>query len=599
MSPVAWSGFATGVDAGKHNIFDFLNRDLRSYLPILSSTRITPGGRTLKLGPFRLPLGKPSIELLRRSKAFWQVLGENGVKATVLRVPITFPPEKVDGQMLSAMCVPDLRGTQGTFSYFTAADELGETDAAAAGVAPTSDEETIGGVRNKLTRRGAGFVGRLAGPEHPDGGLMSLEIEAIVDAEKKLAAFKVDGNEFTIGPDENSDWIRLAFKGGPGVTARGICKFRVTSFDAPFAFYVTPVHIDPESPAMSISHPPHYAIAMAKLQGSYATLGLAEDTWALNERVIDEQAFLDQAYQIHEERKIQFFHTLERQRSGSISVVFDATDRIQHMFFRYLDTDHPANAGKDVERHKDAIRDLYDRADELVGETMEKLRDGDVLFVISDHGFKTFQRGVNLNAWLRENGYLFLTSDPADGPPPALPAGFKAEPVDIDWSRTRAYASGLGGFYLNVKGREALGIVDPADADALRDELAARLRLLRDDERGVDCMNAVWTPREVYAGPYAHDGPDLVLGFKIGYRTGWDAAVGRVTADVFEDNTRSWSGDHCVDPRLVPGILFSSEPFTETRPELIDLAPTILDLFGIAKPAWMTGRSFLPPGDGS
>ncbi len=608
MSPVAWSGFATGVDAGRHNIFDFLNRDLRTYLPVLSSTRITPGGRMLKIGPFRLPLGKPTIELLRRSKAFWQVLGEQGVKATVLRVPITFPPEKVDGQMLSAMCVPDLRGTQGTFSYYTASDQGGKIDAASAGVAPVSDEiidgvacatspdgaEVIGGVRNILTRDGAVYRGRLAGPEHPDGGLMSLEITATVDAAAQRAVFRIDGKEFALGPEENSDWIRLAFKGGIGVTAHGICKVRVTSFDDPFAFYVTPVHIDPEAPAMSISHPPHYAIALAKLHGSFATLGLAEDTWALNERVIDEQAFLDQAYQIHEERRRQFFHVLERQRSGSISVVFDATDRIQHMFFRYLDPTHPANAGKDVERHRHALRDLYDRADELVGETLDRLRDGDVLFVISDHGFKTFQRGVNLNAWLREQGYLFLLSDPTDGPLPELEPGFKAEPGAIDWSRTRAYVTGLGGFYLNVKGREAKGIVEPTETDALRDELAKKLRGLRDDGRGVQCMNAVWIPREVYTGPYAEDGPDLVLGFKIGYRTGWDAAVGRVTAETFEDNTRSWSGDHCVDPRLVPGILFSSEPFAEPRPALVDLAPTILDLFGIAKPAWMTGCSFLP-----
>ncbi len=596
MSPVAWSGFATGVDAGRHNIFDFLNRDLRTYLPVLSSTRISGGGRVFRVGPVRIPLGKPKMELLRRSKAFWRVLGENGVKATVLRVPITFPPEKVDGQMLSAMCVPDLRGTQGTFSWFSA--DPGETsvDGATAGVAPVADDDTIGGVRNKLTRRREAFVGRLAGPDHPDGGLMDLEIEAVCDSARKLARFRIDGQEFTLGPDENSDWIKVAFRGGPGVVARGICKFRVTSFDEPFSFYVTPVHLDPESPAMPISHPGHYSLALAKLQGPFATLGLAEDTWALNERVIDEQAFLDQAYEIHAERERQFFHVLERQRSGSISVVFDATDRIQHMFFRYLDPDHPANAGKDVERHRHALRDLYDKADEVVGKTLDRLRPGDVLFVISDHGFKPFTRGVNLNTWLRENGYLYLKDDPAEGSPAPLPEGETAEPVEIDWSRTRAYASGLGGFYLNLKGREQGGIVTAEAEGPLREELAAALRELRDPATGRRCVNLVQQDRDCYRGPYLENGPDLVIGYKIGWRTGWDAAVGRVGATTFEDNTRSWSGDHCVDPRLVPGILFSSEPFDETRPALTDLAPTILDLFGIARPAWMTGRSFLPAG---
>jgi len=594
MSPVAWSGFATGTDAGKHNIFDFLQRDLRTYLPILSSTKIEGGGRVLRLGPFRLPLGKPRIELLRRSKAFWQVLGENGVKSTVLRVPITFPPEKVDGQMLSAMCVPDLRGTQGTFSFFTAGEVQGGVDGASAGVAPVSDEETIGGVRNRLERHGAGYRGRLVGPEDPDGKLMTLPVDVTVDAAAKRAVFRVDGREFVLGPEENSEWIGMTFRAGPGVKAQGIAKFRVISFDDPFGFYVTPIHIDPESPAMAISHPAHYAIALAKLQGKFATLGLAEDTWALNERVLDEQGFLDQAYQIHEERKTQFFHVLDRQRTGSISVVFDATDRIQHMFFRYLDPRHPANAGKDTEKHRHAIRDLYDRADALVGETVARLRKGDVLFVISDHGFKTFQRGVNLNTWLREHGYLFLQSDPAAGPLPVLPADFKAEPAQIDWSRTRAYVSGLGGFYLNLQGREARGIVTPEEAPALLEELAAALRPLRDPDRGCACVNAVWLAPEVYRGPYTGNAADLVIGFKPGYRTGWDAAVGRVGGRTFEDNTRSWSGDHCNDPRVVPGILFSSVPFAERQPALIDLAPTILDLFGIARPAWMTGRSFLP-----
>jgi len=599
MSPVAWSSFATGTDAGRHNIFDFLQRDLRSYLPILSSTKITPGGRILKIGPWRLPLGKPTIELLRRSKAFWQVLGENGVRSTVLRVPITFPPEKVDGHMLSAMCVPDLRGTQGTFSYFTDSSETSEFDGAAAGVAPVSKEETIGGVRNVLARDGATYRSTLIGPDSPDGGPMTLPVAVTVDAAAHRAVFEVGGHGFTLGPDENSEWIPLAFAAGPSMTAKGIAKFRVTSFDAPFAFYVTPIHIDPESPAMSISHPAHYAIALAKLQGKFATLGLAEDTWALNERVIDEQAFLDQAYQIHDERRRQFFHVLDRQRNGSISVVFDATDRIQHMFFRYQDADHPANAGKDVERHRHAMRDLYDRADELVGETVARLRHDDVLFVISDHGFKTFQRGVNLNTWLRENGYLFLVDDPVGGALPGLAADFKVEPAAIDWSRTRAYVSGLGGFYLNLKGREGQGIVTPDESPGLIDELIAKLRVLRDEDRGVNCVNAVWKADEVYQGPYTRNSSDIVVGFKIGYRTGWDAAVGRVTGRTFEDNTRSWSGDHCVDPRLVPGILLSSVSFTETRPALIDMAPTILDLFGIERPAWMTGQSFLPRKDAS
>ena len=582
MSPVAWSSFATGVDAGRHNIFDFLNRDLRSYLPILSSTRITGRGRALKLGPWRIPIGKPRMELLRKSKAFWKVLGENGVKSTVLRVPITFPPEKVDGQMLSAMCVPDLRGTQGTFSFFTSGD--------------IGDDETTGGVRSRLRPDGTGgaaWRGELTGPDGDDGRPMTVDFRIEVNAEAGSVEIGVPGRTFDLPCGRNSDWIPLSFGSGAG-KAHGICKFRVVSLEDPVSLYVTPIHIDPEHPAMPISHPPHYSIALSKLHGPFATLGLAEDTWGLNERVLDEQGFLDQAWEIHAERERQFFHALDRQRRGAISVVFDATDRIQHMFFRYLDPDHPANAGKDTERHKDAIEDLYRRADDLVGRTMARMRPDDVLFVVSDHGFKTFQRGVNLNTWLRENGYLRLKSDPVDADPPTLPQGEKAEPSQIDWSRTKAYASGLGGFYLNRKGREGSGIVEDGEIEGLLANLAEKLRGLRDPDRDTACINEVWDSRSVYTGPYVENGPDLVIGYKVGYRTGWDAAIGRVSAAVFEDNTRSWSGDHCIDPRLVPGVLFSSLPFDETRPSLSDMAPTILDLFGIEKPAYMTGTSLLP-----
>jgi predicted AlkP superfamily phosphohydrolase/phosphomutase len=278
--------------------------------------------------------------------------------------------------------------------------------------------------------------------------------------------------------------------------------------------------------------------------------------------------------------------------------VFDATDRIQHMFFRYLDPEHPANRGKDVERHKDAIADLYRRADALVGETRARLRKGDVLLVASDHGFKQFQRGVNLNAWFRDNGYLFLRSDPHGGPLPAIAEGTRFECGDVDWPRTRAYTNGLAGFYLNVRGREHDGCVDPTDAPALKRELIDRLRGLPDPGRdGQEAITELWASEDIYRGPYRENGPDVIVGYKPGYRADWDAAVGAVSGVAISDNTRSWSGDHCMDPRQVPGVLFSSVPFASTRPNLVDLAPTVLDLLGLPRPAHMTGRSIFS-GDG-
>ncbi len=582
MSPVGWSTFATGVDPSGHNIFDFLSRDLVTHLPVLSSTRLHQRP-TRSLGPIPLPGGGPHFELLRRSKPFWKTCAETGLASTILRVPITFPPDKFGGKLLSAMCVPDLRGTQGTFSHYTSAGaRLGDKAA-----------RTTGGVRLELQESGNDhFESFLTGPDLPDGtGSMTLPISVTVDTSGRRAAFTIGPEEFSLGADEYSPWISVVFGSG-AAKAHGICKVRITSFEPGFSFYITPVNIDPRNPAMPISNPPHLAMAYSRLQGSFATLGLAEDTWALNERVIDEQAFLDQAWAIHEERRTQFFHALKRQPDGVVSCVFDATDRIQHMFFRYLDPEHPANEGKDVEKHKDVIPDLYRKADALVGETRAELKKGDALLVISDHGFKTFQRSVNLNNWFRENGYLFLKTDPSEGPLPELKAGDRFEVAEIDWPRTKAYTNGLAGFFLNLKGRETDGCVPPSEAGALKKELIDALRGLPDNGRGgTEAITDLWDRDEIFHGPYKSNSPDVIVGYKPGYRADWDAAIGALGHQVISDNTRSWSGDHCMDPRQVPGVLFSSKPFVATKPALLDMAPTILDLLGVTAPAHMTGAS--------
>ena len=547
---------------------------------MLSSTRLHPGTER-RLGPFKLPGGGPRFELLRRSKPFWTTCGEQGLSSTILRVPITFPPDKFSGKQLSAMCVPDLRGTQGTFSHYT--------DPA---MARADGQRTTGGVRLTLESVASGrWASHLKGPDHPDGSeSMILPVNVRVDAENKCAEFQIGSQNFTLNEGEYSEWIPVTFGSGMN-SAHGICKVRITSFEPGFSFYITPVHVDPRKPAMAISNPPHLAIAYSRLHGRFATLGLAEDTWALNERVIDEQAFLDQAYGIHAEREKQFFQALDRQPDGVVSVVFDATDRIQHMFFRYLDSSHPANRGKDTEIHKDAVPDLYRRADDLVGRARKKLGRNDVLLVISDHGFKSFQRGVNLNSWFRENGYLYLKSDPAEGVLPAIPDGERFEVGDINWPRTRAYTNGLAGFYLNIRGREHDGCVAPEDAPALQKELIDKLRGLPDPGRPSEAITELWSGREIYNGPYRGNGPDVIVGYKPGYRADWDAAVGAVSGAVISDNTRSWSGDHCMDPRQVPGVIFSSRPFAEAKPALVDMAPSVLDLLGVEPPAYMTGRS--------
>ena len=394
ISPVAWSTFQTGVNPGKHNIYDFLARDLKNYLPYLSSAQISEPKRHLKIGKYSLPLGKSEVKGLRKGTPFWHWLGKAGVFCSVIRVPVTFPPEKFPGVLLSGMCVPDLKGSQGTFCFCT--------------TRASSDKFREGGVRIPVERNGAGFHSYIPGPENPLGTGSDLRADFKIrpDVGRGQARIEIESETFTIKVGEYSEWIPVKFKAGMGFTARGICRFYLKEISPEVEVYVTPVNIDPGHPDLPISHPVTYSIYLAKLFGPYATLGLAEDTWALNEEVLDDQAFLAQCYGNHEDRERMFFDALEKTPQGLCACVFDTTDRVQHMFWRYLDKDHPAVRDVPQDQKPRVIQDLYDRMDTLIGRVMQQIDDQTLLLVISDHGFQSFNRCMNLNAWLHQNGYL-------------------------------------------------------------------------------------------------------------------------------------------------------------------------------------------------
>lgn len=568
ISPVAWSSFQTGVNPGKHNIFDFLNRDLRTYLPELSSARIVERARTGWWERFNF--GSGTIRLLRKSQPFWKVLGDHGIFSTILRVPITFPPEKFFGHSLSAMCVPDLRGTQGSFTLFT-------TDAAEA-------QATTGGLRILVTLAGDQIEAWLPGPPRPTGSTPAdfqtlLRIRTQFD--RQQVELQVGRERITLKLNQESGWVRVKFNVGALTRTSGVCRFRLEALGPHFRLYVSPIHLDPERPAMPISHPLYYSMYLAWLHDSFATLGLAEDTWALNSGAVSEEAFLEQAWAIHDERERMLFDSLRRMQSGLTVCVFDGPDRIQHMFYRHDVADHPANRGRDCERYRGVIDEMYERMDGLVGRVAAEMDDDAVLIVLSDHGFCDFSRGVNLNTWLRENGYLSAK----DG----VEAGEYL--AGVDWSRTRAYAFGLSGIYINQVGRESQGIVPASESAKLRQEIVGKLTGLHDAERNRCAIRAVHDCHKKYHGPYVGNGPDLVIGYERGYRASWENAVGKIDGALFHDNDRFWSGDHCVDPELVPGVLFLNRKLpSDSKPSIMDLAPTILQLFGVPLPGYLDGK---------
>jgi len=572
ISPVAWSSFMTGSEPSKHNIFDFLSRDPRTYLPDLSSARIGKPRRFLAIGKYNLPLSKPEIRGMRKSVPFWKILGEAGIFSTILRVPITFPPEKFNGHLLSGMCAPDLKGSQGTFSFYT------------------SDKEKLrkreGGINIPVEIQGNRIETYISGPENSllkKVEEVHLPLTIMLNREKEEALLEVSGQKFALKKETFSPWIRIIFRPGLGMKIRAICRFYISQIKPHFEMYITPLNIDPEKPALPISHPFIYSIYLGKLLGSFITLGEANDTWALNEGVLSEEAFLELTYSNHSEWEAMLFNALDKTRRGLVVCVFETTDSVQHMFWRYQDKAHPALGSGQARMSSKVIEELYQKMDELVGRVWKKLDKKSVLIVMSDHGFKSFRRGVNLNSWLNQNGYL------------ALKEGKKASEEwfrDVDWEKTRAYALGLGGLYINQKGREAKGTVKPGEETrALKEELLSKLNGLIDEEAGVVAINHIFDKEKIYQGPYRENAPDLIIGYNSGYRASWESVTGKITDKVFDDNTRAWSGDHCLDPACVPGVFFCNQKIKVSTPSIMDIAPTVLDLFGVSIPLHMDGCS--------
>lgn len=572
-SPVAWSSFQTGSNPGKHRVFDFLVPNRKSYLSELCSARVEPARRTLKIGRYRVPLGRPRIRYDRKSRSFWSILGEHGIFSTILRVPVTFPAEKFHGALLSAMSAPDLLGTQGTFSYFTSDAE--------------EQAERTGGRVLAVERHDGFWTASIPGPENTlVEGAPPLSLPLTVrrtdsDSECEL----IVGNERTpLRVREYTPWVTLDFKAGLGFKVRGLARFYLKALEPELRLYMTPIQIHPERPALPISHPFTYAVYLARTQGAFATAGLAEDTWALNEGILDEAAFLEQAYAIHEERERMFLDALRKTQRGAVVCVFDLTDRVQHMFWRYLDEAHPANRGRDQLQFRNTIDEMYERMDRLVGRVLDEIDDETALFVMSDHGFKSFRKGVNLNTWLHHHGFLAIKEGAPTG------ADYYR---DVDWSNTRAWAAGIGGIYCNVRRRESQGIVSPGEElRALEQAIRAGLEALKDEDEPV--VRKVYDTAEEYTGPYAAEGPDLIVGFAPGYRVSWECAVGVVANDVIVENRKPWSGDHCLNPADVPGVFFANRTIDRDAVDIMDVGPTILDLFGVPVPAHCDGQSIFP-----
>jgi len=581
VSPVAWSSFATGVNPGKHNIFDFLATNRRNYMPELSCSEILPPKRTLKIGKYVIPLSKPRIELKRKSKTFWELAGKKGLFSSVLRVPYTFPPEKIYGVMLSGLGTPDLRGSQGSSTFFSSrkVEASGVSDVVPELLSPQND---------------GSFAGKVTGPEHPfltERRKLSTPFTVRVLPEQESVEIRLGKDPLRLKKNTFSPWQGIDFKAG-WIKIKGLVQWYVKNLD-PLEMYLSPINIDPRNPSMPICYPKIFSVYLSRLFGPYATLGMAEDTWAVEEGVIPEDAFIDQVYQFQEERERTFFDSLKKYRTGLMVAVFEATDRIQHVFWRYLKgSGSKARKPSQQPRVTQSIYDVYRAMDRLTGRIMKKVKPDELLIIVSDHGFNSVIREFDVNSWLKREGYLVLQKGKKKS------GKFYA---DVDWGKTRVYGQGLNGIYINLKGREKYGTVTPGkEAEALKREVKEKLLQVTDPETSGKVFGKVYLREEVYRGAYVKNAPDIVLGYNVGYRVSWESAVNYVGDQVHKDSKRLWSGDHCFHNQAVKGIFFSNHPVNIKDPALQDISPTVLSAFGITPPSFIEGRNLMgKPSGGS
>ena len=569
QSPVAWSNFTVGASTSVHGIYDFIHREPKTMLPYLSTSSVIPPERILGLGNWKIPLSKGQTKNLRRGKPFWEYLAEKDIPTTVFKVPANFPcqSEKVD--MVSGMGTPDLRGGYGSFTLFTTAPHLFNEDMSGGKLIPV----VFQGQRVSTHLPGPVNTLRNGSPE------IKIPMEIWRDRHHSLVRIAIQNKEFLLQQGEWTGWIQLSFSMlEPFYDVKGICKIYIKSVHPDLIMYVSPINIDPSDPALPVVTSKKYGKELVRNVGFFYTQGFPEDTKALSEGVFNEKEYLDLAYQIIHERRSLLDYELKRfarEDTGMLFFYFSSLDQDTHMYWRTIDPYHPLYDEELNRKYGHTLKELYIVMDQILGDVLEQNDIDDPnfsLMVMSDHGFAPFRRQVNVNTWLFKNGYLNLSN--------SNKIENKGYFENVDWSRTAAYNVGINSIYLNLKGREKFGTVLASQAKQLCKNIRRDLLKFVDPETGKNTVSRVWIvpEEEQRLNPHA---PDLIIGWNLGYRTSWDSILGGFSSMVVFDNLDKWSGDHCVDPNLVPAILFTNKKVTMENPNLCDIMATILEEFRI------------------
>ena len=595
QSPVAWSNFVTGRDPGGHGIYDFVHRDPASYQPISSATPpVEDPGKALEFFGWVIPLSSPEVRNNRSGTPWWDRLVAAGVDTEVYRVPGNYPVPESDAKVLAGMGTVDMRGGYGTYTLLVdhpvqADDPKGDIQRVVVqdfdlDGTPDTVEATLKGPPDLFRLR----PGALPGP----GDYLTARVTVQLDPESDTALVSAGAQRALLREGEWSDWVELDFEALPFgmLTLRGAVRFFAMELRPGFELYVSAVNLSASDPPQVFTSPDDWVEQLYARLGQFYTLGMPEETSALRDGVFSDDDYLKQVALVQHDSRAMLELALERFGPGDATFVYLSDIDLQcHMLWRHADpkypgAGHPARDPAVAAAHAHDIERLYRDVDAALGRVRERLPQGTLLVVMSDHGFQPYTRRFHLNGWLREHGYLVLKDGKRSG---------RVGLEDVDWQRSRAYGIGFNGLYFNLAGREAQGSVRPEQADALRAELAAALEAELDPQTGERVVLRAYPAAEVFHGERVAEAPDLVVGYNRGYAGSDPSTLGEVSEAVLEDNRSRWSGNHLIDPRLVPGVLIVNAPLAEGSHDLTDVTASILDHFGLTPTPDMVGASFL------
>ena len=585
QSPVAWASFSIGANPGKHGIFDFIHRNPETLIPYLSVTSTESAHAALNFGKLQIPLSGGEVINLRGGTPFWHYLSDNNIPATIMQIPSNYPPSHPDNaeslNELSGMGTPDLLGTQGTFAFYTSVD--------------VGLKDTIGGGSVYRVQVDDGKVdATLYGPPHPyknpekyednHDSLLQVPFTVWIDERNDIARIDIDDQQIILQQGQLSQWIPVSFPVIPyAQSISGIVKFYLKECHPDFKLYVTPININPENPVLPITYPENFSDQLFDQFGYFYTQNMPPDTKALEHGVFSDKEFLQQAGQVFDEEEQRLYGELEHFQDGLLYHYFCISDQLSHTFFRTIDPAHPLYTEQLHEQYGMVFEDMYRRFDKIIGKVLKYVDEDTLLIILSDHGFASFRRGVNVNTILLDKGYITLKKPEEQG---------QHEYFDnVDWDNTIAYNLGINALYLNLFDRERYGSVFIEEYEQVREKIRQMLLAYVDPKTGEKPIRHVYCREDIYNGPYLKDAPDLIIGYERGYRASWETILGKMPKDEMVDNTSPWSGDHCISADVVPGILVTNRRITKDDPSLIDLAPSILAYFGLPKGERMDGES--------